>query len=71
MKGRLSVLQSIYFYVLAFNEVEKTKKFCFFHHAASFLSVLYQISDKNCLKKKVFVLQMLYKECSENERWLT
>lgn len=50
MERRLAVIQRIYFYVLAFNEVERTKKelflFIFFHHAFFFfLSALYQISD--------------------------
>lgn len=63
MKRRLLVIQRIYFYVLAFNEVERTKNFYFFSSCCIFpISIVSNFRQK--LFKK-FVLQMLYEECSE------
>lgn len=67
MKRRLSVIQRIYFYVLAFNEEERTKNNFFIFFSIIHSSYQYCIksqTDRNCFKTDS-VLRMLYKECSE------
>lgn len=64
MKRRLLVIQRIYFYVLAFNEVERTKKNFYFFSSCCIFPISIVSNFRQKLFKK-FVLQMLYEECSE------